>query len=251
MRIGILTTLHANKFQLDVIESLLHSSHKIKAWVIDSRLSKSHMQKLKDNISKGRGGYILIMALKYFFKKKEASSDISEIMKYSGAPSYFTKNINTAETIDKIRSFNTDALVLIGGFGIIKKPILDLCEFGVLSYHHGDMKKYRGQPPGFWELYNNERYAGVTVQKLNEGLDCGEPLCEISVPINKNDTLNSLQKKMYSLSSDMMLNALDYLQTKPSLKMHYEYGKVYTLPDLRRWLLFNLKIFFRRINLTR
>lgn len=39
----------------------------------------------------------------------------------------------------------------------------------MLSYHHGDMRRYRGQPPGFWELYNGEREIGVTVQRLAAG----------------------------------------------------------------------------------
>ena len=53
-----------------------------------------------------------------------------------------------------------DVLLRIGGFGIVKEPLLSLCRAGVLSYHHGDMRRYRGQPPAFWELYHGERSIG-------------------------------------------------------------------------------------------
>ena len=36
--------------------------------------------------------------------------------------------------------------VLLGGFGIVKEPLLSLASQGILSYHHGNMRKYRGQP---------------------------------------------------------------------------------------------------------
>jgi methionyl-tRNA formyltransferase len=71
-----------------------------------------------------------------------------------------------------------DLLLLIGGFGIIKAPLLDLAPQGVLSYHHGDMREYRGQPPAFWELYNGEKPNRVTVQRLSPGIDCGQPIVE-------------------------------------------------------------------------
>src|SRR3990172_5387356 len=206
----------------------------------DKSAEPSLSEKLKYNIAKGRGGYVLIMALKYFFKKNEGSADLSGIMQSAGAPVYFTKNINSNESIDKIKTLNIDALVFIGGFGILKSPLLNICTYGVLSYHHGDMRKYRGQPPGFWELYNNEKEIGVTIQKLSGGLDCGEPVMEMKIPVNYKDTLHSLQKRIYEKSTALMLNALDFLETRPVLKKLDEYGKIYTLPNLGQWLFINI-----------
>ena len=57
-------------------------------------------------------------------------------------------------------AFCIDVLCLIEGYGIIKRPLLEITNFGVFSYHHGDMKFYRGMLPAFWELYNGETRMG-------------------------------------------------------------------------------------------
>ena len=101
---------------------------------------------------------------------------------------------------------------MIGGFGILKPPLLDLAPQGTLSYHHGDMRRYRGQPPAFWELYNGERSIGVTVQRLSPGIDCGQPIAERLFPIREDDTLRSLSNRIFAGSADMMIEAVRRLQ---------------------------------------
>jgi len=98
-------------------------------------------------------------------------------------------------------------------------------------------------------VYNNEKEIGVTIQKLSGGLDCGEPVMEMKIPVNYKDTLHSLQKRIYEKSTALMLNALDFLETRPVLKKLDEYGKIYTLPNLRQWLFINIKILLRKLSL--
>ena len=139
-------------------------------------------------------------------------------------------------------------MILIGGFGIIRKPLLNITRNGVISYHHGDMRKYRGQPPAFWELYNGEEEMGVTVQRMSVGLDCGEPIVEKAVPIRYSDTLNSLKKRAFEESIGMMYQAISLLERDgftPGKTINL--GRVYTIPNLRQWLILNMKIAYRLI----
>ncbi len=57
------------------------------------------------------------------------------------------------------------------------------------------MRKYRGMPPIFWELYNNEQEIGITVQKLDTRLDARIPIVEKKITIDHNDSYKSLKKK--------------------------------------------------------
>ena len=249
MKVVLLTSKAADEFQISVLDKLINSRHKILGWVVDTRETKSLYEKLKHNIKKGRGGYVLIMAFSNLFMKKETMFDLSPIMRKSNKEIYYTDQLNSSDCINKIMNLNPDVLILLGGFGIIKGDLINLCKYGVISYHHGDMEKYRGQPVGFWELYNNESTAGVMVQKLSEGLDCGEPIKKITIPIKKTDSLRSLRKRMYSDSVDMLVDSLDFLELSSTVLTKYKmYGKIYTLPNLRQWLYFNLKMLFRSMN---
>ena len=149
----------------------------------------------------------------------------------------------------KVLDYKLDALVLLGGFGIVKEPFLSTCRNGILSYHHGDMRKYRGQPPCFWELYNGEKNIGVTVQKLSERLDAGLPILERNIKIRDNDNLTSLRKRVFDLSENMMLEALLKVNSnKFKSKELNELGPVYTLPNLRQWFILKSKLIYRKLS---
>ena len=71
-----------------------------------------------------------------------------------------------------IRSYDFD-FILRFGFGIIRGKILDSARFGVWSFHHGDEARYRGGPPGFWEIYDGAAVSGAILQRLTDRLDSG------------------------------------------------------------------------------
>ena len=72
--------------------------------------------------------------------------------------------------VQRIREHQLDFMIRFG-FGIIRGAVLDAASFGVWSYHHGDLEKYRGMPPGFWEIYHGDPVSGVTLQRLTDRLD--------------------------------------------------------------------------------
>ena len=76
------------------------------------------------------------------------------------------------EDIQTIRDHKPD-IILRFGFNIIRGEILDVAKYGVWSYHHCDPQKYRGGPPGFWEIMNDDPVTGVVLQRLTDKLDGG------------------------------------------------------------------------------
>ncbi|MBI9032934.1 MAG: hypothetical protein JEZ03_00545 [Bacteroidales bacterium] len=76
------------------------------------------------------------------------------------------------DDLSKIKEYKPDFFLRFG-FGILKGEILDLAEYGIWSFHHGDELKYRGAPPAFWEIYNNEPFTGAILQRLTDKLDAG------------------------------------------------------------------------------
>jgi methionyl-tRNA formyltransferase len=249
MKIGLLSGAGLSEFRLNTLRPILcDNSFSIELAVIDDSPKKTLSQKIRKNLKKGRGGYIIIMAYQRFFVKNESETSTEKFCEENGISVLKTRDLYSSETIDSVRSKNLDILILTGGFGIIKEPLLTLTPFGILSYHHGDMRKYRGQPPALWELYNNETEMGVTVQILSAGLDCGIPVEEKSIEIRKNDTLKKLQDRSMHESENMLYRALKKLQDPGFIPATIaSYGKVYTIPDLRQWIVLKLKMLWRKI----
>lgn len=251
MNIGLLTSTTLSDFWLKTLNPIIEDdSFNIKLAIIDNRPKSSISQKLRKNLKRGRGGYVLIMAFKSLFPEKIESIDTKKFCINHNIECFEVCDPYSEATIKRIKSYNLELLILTGGFGIIKKPLLQITPKGVLSYHHGDMRYYRGMPFAFWELYNNETEMGVTVQILSAGIDCGIPVLEKKFPIKKNDTLKRLQKRVINESSDMLYLALNKLVDKNFTPEKIDkYGKIYTLPSLWQWFSLNLKLICRRFKL--
>lgn len=67
----------------------------------------------------------------------------------------------------------TDVVVLLGFNRILRGRILTEPEYGVLSFHGSDFRKYRGRPGGYWQFLNRENKIGLTLQQLTTDLDGG------------------------------------------------------------------------------
>jgi hypothetical protein len=72
----------------------------------------------------------------------------------------------------KVRSSGCDVLVHLGT-GILRGAILDAVPLGILSFHHGDNRHYRGGPPGYWEVIHRRDSTGWILQRLTDRLDDG------------------------------------------------------------------------------
>ena len=82
-------------------------------------------------------------------------------------------NINTPEAAEFIRKHNPDIIISAFFSQLIEKEVLHLPKHGVWNIHPGYLPKYRGALSYFWVLKNNEKKAGVTIHKMDEGIDTG------------------------------------------------------------------------------
>ena len=250
MRIAILCGTTLDTFQQEVLKPILEdSSFEVATALIDCRPKPSAKKRFLKNLKRGRGGYMLIMLFKSRFAKKRPCVTAIELFISNGIKCIETPQPYNDKIISQLQALQIDTMVMLGGFGIVKEPLLSLVPNGILSYHHGDMRKYRGQPVGFWELYHNEKVMGVTVQRLSAGIDKGTPIVEMSIPIEKGDTVSTLSKRALDSSTKMMHKALLRIQS-PEYKPTYidKYGPIYTLPNLRQYLFLKLKLLFRNRN---
>jgi hypothetical protein len=77
--------------------------------------------------------------------------------------------------VAEIRAHHLDFIIRFG-FDILAGEILSAARYGVWSYHHGDEQRFRGAPPGFWEIFYDEEATGVLLQRLTGRLDNGSVL---------------------------------------------------------------------------
>ncbi|EMA59372.1 hypothetical protein [Halorubrum lipolyticum] len=119
------------------------------------------------------------------------------------------------------------------GFGLVRGSLLSATEHGVLSYHHGDPRAYRGGPAGFWEYMRDEETAGTIVQSLTDDLDAGVVRSYRDVDIADCDTLDEIRRALYGGSTGQLAEAIEAVQDEDREPMVVDdLGPVYHPPDL-------------------
>lgn len=248
MKIALLCGTHLDEFQQKVLAPILEDpAIETAAALIDCRPRPSLKKRFIKNLKRGRGGYMLIMLLKSHAAKKKPSVETKQFLGGYGIDCIETQEPYSMDTTRQLQAFQPEAIVMLGGFGIVREPLLSLAPAGILSYHHGDMRKYRGQPVGFWELYNCEKEMGVTVQRLAAGIDRGTPIVEKSIPIRNDDNVASLRDRALEESTNMMHQALAAIQ-QPTFRPAVIdcYGPIYTIPNLRQYIALQIKLLTRK-----
>ncbi len=108
-----------------------------------------------------------------------------------------------------IKSKNIDLGIVVAYGQILKKDILSLPKFGWINIHYSLLPKLRGAAPIQRAIMNNENLTGISIMKMDEGLDTG-PVCN-QYPINILDNENSedLSKRLSNLASEKILENID------------------------------------------
>lgn len=91
-------------------------------------------------------------------------------------------NIHAPDVIASVRALAPD-LGVVYGAPLLRPALFDVPAFGTLGIHHGRLPEYRGRKTTFWAMLNGEGTAGVTIQRINAGVDTGEIVAAGEVPI--------------------------------------------------------------------
>lgn len=127
---------------------------------------------------------------------------------------YEEKNINDQNFLNKIKSLNLDLIVCVNFDQILKKDIINLPTIGCINTHASLLPKYRGRAPLNWAMINGEKYSGVTVHFIDEGIDTGDILLQEKIKIDEDYYISDLLNKVKNIYPKIVLNAIRTLESR-------------------------------------
>ncbi|HBE15833.1 MAG TPA: methionyl-tRNA formyltransferase [Ruminococcaceae bacterium] len=129
-----------------------------------------------------------------------------------GLTVYQPKTLRDGEALDIIKAISPACIVVAAYGKILPKEILDLPQYGCINVHGSLLPKYRGSAPIQWSVINGDKETGVTIMQMAEGVDTGDMLYQKAIPINIDDTAESMFNKLSELGGEMIVEALDKLE---------------------------------------
>lgn len=139
---------------------------------------------------------------------KPSSQPTKIIAEEHGIPVLQPSKIRTEEFLNELGNINPD-LICVAAYGkILPKTMLDLPPFGCINVHASLLPKYRGAAPINWAIARGEKVTGITVMQMDEGMDTGDMLLRREVPIDPDDTGETLSGKLSVVGGRLLIETI-------------------------------------------
>ncbi len=141
-----------------------------------------------------------------FFAAPRATRESQKLMGQLANRLQFVSDIHDPLVLERVRSLEPD-LGLVYGSPILKPKLFEIPTLGTLGIHHGKLPQYRGNKTMFWAMYHGETTAGVTIQKINAGLDTGSIVKEGEALIGRRSQ-RKVWRDLEAIGLDLYIKAI-------------------------------------------
>ena len=134
----------------------------------------------------------------------------------------------------QLTALNPDAIIVVGYRRIIPQWMIDLPRLGNINLHASLLPKYRGAAPIQWAIARGETMTGVTIMRIDAGLDTGDILLQKEIPINATDTAETLAPALAATGAALMVETLQGLQAGTISPRPQDHTKATLAPTLKK-----------------
>lgn len=151
-------------------------------------------------------------------------------------PVFQPDDVNSSESLTELKKHNAGIFVVVSYGQIMKKSIRELPGHGAINLHFSLLPKYRGSSPVNFALINGEKHTGVTVFKLDKGVDTGPIIAQSKVEISGDDDACTLFEKLCGIGAKLLVDALDDIESgrarfSPQDSSHATYARILLKQD--------------------
>ncbi|MGE5188469.1 MAG: methionyl-tRNA formyltransferase [Gemmatimonadota bacterium] len=125
-----------------------------------------------------------------------------------GIPVFQPEKAKAPEAVARIAAESPDLIVVVAYGHILPPSILSIPKHGCINVHASLLPKYRGAAPINWAIARGETETGVTIMRMDPGMDTGPMLHVRAIPIGDDDTAGTMFPKLAALGAEALREAL-------------------------------------------
>lgn len=118
------------------------------------------------------------------------------------------RTLRSAAAQEALGNFAPDVIVVAAYGLILPQPVLDLPPFGCINVHGSLLPRHRGAAPIAAAILAGDAVAGISIMKMDAGVDTGPTLSAAYLPIAPDDTTGTLTAKLAELGADLLARTL-------------------------------------------
>lgn len=142
-------------------------------------------------------------------------------------------NLKSPEFLSDLQKLNAELFVVIA-FRILPRAVFSLPKYGTINIHASLLPKYRGPAPIHRAIEAGERCSGITIFRIDEGIDTGEILHQASVDIGSMETTPELYERLSILGAESINNAISKLDSRDVVYLPQDHSLSSRAPKLSK-----------------
>ena len=143
--------------------------------------------------------------------QKLAMSAVKQLAQQHELPVYQPVSLRAPEAQAELAALQPDLLVVVAYGLILPQAVLDIPRLGCINSHASLLPRWRGAAPIQRAIEAGDSESGVTVMRMEAGLDTGPMLLKVDTPISAEDTGGTLHDRLAELGPPAVLQAIDGL----------------------------------------
>ncbi len=129
-----------------------------------------------------------------------------------GISVYQPKTLRGEEFAQLLDEISPD-LIIVAAYGkILPENVINYPRLGCINVHGSLLPKYRGAAPIQRAIIDGERETGITIMYMDIGLDTGDMLSKVTVPIEMSDDFETLHDKLAEAGAKLLLETVEALE---------------------------------------
>lgn len=168
-------------------------------------------------------------------------TDLTPIANSAGIPVFNAIDINSPETLQLVTKWKPDVVFCFGWSQLIKQPLIELPQLGVIGYHPAALPYNRGRHPLIWALVLGLTETASTFFFIDKGVDSGDIISQQIVLISSQDNARTLYDRITATSIDQIRDFVprlisgNFIRTPQSNKIANVWRKRYRLDGQIDW----------------
>jgi methionyl-tRNA formyltransferase len=140
--------------------------------------------------------------------QKVVANPVKRLAEASEFPIYQPTTLRTAEAVSQLAGWEPEVIVVAAFGHILREPILELALHGCVNVHASLLPRWRGASPVAAAILAGDTETGVTIMKMDRGMDTGPILAQEATGIEVDDTTASLSARLAELGAWLLVEVL-------------------------------------------
>ncbi len=130
-----------------------------------------------------------------------------------GIPVYQPETLRDGAIKELLEDLSPDLIAVVAYGKILPSYVLDFPKYGCINLHGSLLPKYRGAAPMQRAIINGEEFTGLTTMYMAKGLDTGDMLEKITVPIGEDDNFEDIHDRLASIGASLLVSTVKKLES--------------------------------------